>query len=108
MTYAQASGDPWTTMMLAVVLSLAIGWYERSEFSIAHRFRRSRTELALKVFTAASPAIGAALVAADTTSWPWTIALIAALTARTWLYLFRRGAEADSAERRQWRTRVRT
>ncbi|MFF7543058.1 GNAT family N-acetyltransferase [Streptomyces canus] len=107
-TYAQASGDPWTTMMLAVVLSLAIGWYERSEFSIAHRFRRSRTELALKVFTAASPAIGAALVATDTTSWPWSIALIAALTARTWLYLFRRGAEADVAERRQWRIRVRS
>ncbi|MFJ9004117.1 GNAT family N-acetyltransferase [Streptomyces canus] len=106
-TYAQASGDPWTTMMLAVVLSAAIGWYERSEFSIAHRFHRSRTELALKVFTAASPAIGAALVAADTTSWPWSIALIAALTARTWLYLFRRGAEADIAERRQWRIRVR-
>ncbi|WP_406176679.1 hypothetical protein [Streptomyces canus] len=39
---------------------------------------------------------------------PWSIALIAALTARTWLYLFRRGAEADIAERRQWRTRVRT
>ncbi|MFK4100017.1 GNAT family N-acetyltransferase [Streptomyces sp. NPDC019531] len=105
-TYAQASGDPWTTMVLAVVLSLAIGWYERSEFSIAHRFRRSRTELALKLFTAASPTIGAALVAADATSWPWTIALITALTARTWLYLFRRGAEADVAERRQWRIRA--
>lgn len=89
------------------VLSLAIGWYERSEFSIAHRFRRSRTEVALKMSTAASPTIGAALVAADTTSWPWSIALIAALTARTWLYLFRRGAEADIAERRQWRIRVR-
>ncbi|MFG2471093.1 hypothetical protein ACGFXB_37330 [Streptomyces canus] len=38
---------------------------------------------------------------------PWSIALIAALTARTRLYLFRRGAEADIAERRQWRTRVR-
>ena len=105
-TYAQASGDPWTTMVLAVVLSLALGWYERSEFSIAHRFRRSRTELALKLFTAASPTIGAALVAADATSWPWTIALMAALTARTWLYLFRRGAEADIGERRQWRIRT--
>jgi hypothetical protein len=105
-TYAQASGDPWTTMVLAVVLSAAIGWYERSEFSIAHRFRRSRVELALKLFTAASPTIGAGLVAAEATSWPWTIALMAALTARTWLYLFRRGAEADIAERRQWRIRT--
>ncbi|MET7732612.1 GNAT family N-acetyltransferase [Streptomyces sp. NPDC005402] len=105
-TYAQASGDPWTTMVLAAVLSAAIGWYERSEFSIAHRFRRSRTELGLKLFTAASPTVGAALVAADATSWPWTIALMAALTARTWLYLFRRGAEADIAERRQWRIRA--
>jgi GNAT superfamily N-acetyltransferase len=105
-TYAQASGDPWTTMVLAVVLSAAIGWYERSEFSIAHRFRRSRVELALKLFTAASPTLGAGLVAAEATSWPWTIALMAALTARTWLYLFRRGAEADIAERRQWRIRA--
>jgi len=104
-TYAQAGHNPWTTMALAVVLSLAIAWYERSEFSIAHRFRRSRTEIALTLFTAASPTLGAALVAADTTSWPWSIALILALAARTWLYLFRRGAEADIAERRQWRIR---
>ncbi|KOU60239.1 hypothetical protein ADK57_31355 [Streptomyces sp. MMG1533] len=101
-TYAQASGDPWTTMVLAVVLSAAIAWYERSEFSIAHRFRRSRFELALTMLTAASPTVGAALVAADATSWPWTTALTLTLAARTWLYLFRRGAEADIAERRQW------
>jgi GNAT superfamily N-acetyltransferase len=104
-TYAQASGDPWTTMILAVVFSSAIAWYERSEFSIAHRFQRSRTEVTLTVLTAASPTVGAALVAAKTTSWPWTMVLIATLAARTWLYLFRRGAEADIAERRQWRIR---
>lgn len=104
-TYAQASGDPWTTMVLAVVLSAALGWYERSEFSIAHRFRRTPTEVALTVLTAASPTAGAALVAADVTSWPWTIALTVTLAARTWLYLFRRGAEADIAERRQWQIR---
>ncbi|UIX34707.1 GNAT family N-acetyltransferase [Streptomyces sp. GQFP] len=104
-TYAQASGDPWSTMILAVVLSAAIGWYEHSEFSIAHRFRRSRPELALMVLTAASPAVGAALVVADATSWPWTTALTATLAARTWLYLFRRGAEADVEERRQWQIR---
>ena len=104
-TYAQASGDPWTTMVLAVVFSLAIAWYERSEFSIAHRFQRSRTEVTLTALTAASPTVGAALVAAKATSWPWTMALIVTLAARTWLYLFRRGAEADIAERRQWRIR---
>jgi len=104
-TYAQASGDPWSTMILAVVLSAAIGWYERSEFSIAHRFRRTRPELALMVLTAASPAAGAALVVADATSWPWTTVLTATLAARTWLYLFRRGAEADIEERRQWQIR---
>lgn len=104
-TYAQASGDPWSTMILAVVLSAAIGWYEHSEFSIAHRFRRSRPEFALMVLTAASPAVGAALVVADATSWPWTTALTATLAARTWLYLFRRGAEADIEERRQWQIR---
>jgi predicted N-acetyltransferase YhbS len=104
-TYAQASGDPWSTMVLAVVLSAAIAWYERSEFSIAHRFRRSRAEIALMVLTAVSPTVGAALVAADTTSWPWTTVLTATLAARTWLYLFRRGPEADIAERRQWQIR---
>lgn len=101
-TYAQASGDPWSTMVLAVLLSVAIAVYERSEFSIAHRFRRSLAETALALFTAASPTVGAALVAGDATSWPWTIALTVTLAVRTWLYLFRRGAEADIAERRQW------
>ncbi|CAM5670744.1 GNAT family N-acetyltransferase [Streptomyces purpurascens] len=104
-TYAQVSGNPWTTMVLAVVISAAMAWYERSEFSIAHRFRRSRTEVGLMVLTAASPTVGAALVEADAVSWPWTIALTATLMARTWLYLFRRGAEADIAERRQWQIR---
>lgn len=104
-TYAQASGNPWTTMVLALVLSAAIAWYERSEFSIAHRFRRSPGELALMVLTAASPTVGAGLVAANATSWPWTTALVVTLSARTWLYLFHRGAEADIAERRQWQIR---
>ncbi|MFE1409714.1 GNAT family N-acetyltransferase [Streptomyces sp. NPDC058746] len=104
-TYAQASGNPWTTMVLAVLLSAAIAWYEHSEFSIAHRFGRSLSERALMLMTAASPAVGSALVVADVTSWPWTTALAATLAARTWLYLFRRGAEADIAERRQWQIR---
>ncbi len=104
-TYAQASGDPWTTMVLAVVLSAAIGWYERSEFSIAHRFRHTPLEIGLMVLTAASPAAGAALVVAEATSWPWTIALTITLTTRTWIYLFRRGLEADISERRQWQIR---
>jgi hypothetical protein len=104
-TYAQASGNPWTSMVLAVVLSAAIAWYEQSPFSIAHRFRRTPGELALMVLTALSPTVGAGLVAADATSWPWTAALVATLAVRTWLYLFRKGAEADIAERRQWQTR---
>ncbi|WP_105971841.1 GNAT family N-acetyltransferase [Streptomyces geranii] len=104
-TYAQASGEPWSTMILAVVLSAAIGWYERSEFSIAHRFRRSRPEFVLTLLTAVSPAAGAALVVADAVSWPWTTVLTVTLAARTWLYLFRRGTEADIEERRQWQLR---
>jgi hypothetical protein len=104
-TYAQASGNPWTTMVLALVLSAAIAWYERSEFSIARRFQRSPGEVTLMVLTAAAPTVGAGLVAAGATSWPWTTVLVIALSARTWLYLFRRGAEADIAERRQWRIR---
>ncbi|WP_328683458.1 GNAT family N-acetyltransferase [Streptomyces sp. NBC_00343] len=101
-TYAQASGDPWTTMILAILLSVSIAWYESSEFSIAQRFRRSPFEIALMALTAASPTVGAALVASSATSWPWTAVLTVTLALRTWLYLFRRGAEADVAERRTW------
>ncbi|MFE1437375.1 GNAT family N-acetyltransferase [Streptomyces sp. NPDC058739] len=104
-TYAQASGDPWTTMVLAGLLSLGIAWYERSEFSVAHRFRRSATDTVLIVCTTVSPLVGAGLVAADATSWPWTAALAAALAARTWLYLFRRGPEAGTSRRRHWQIR---
>ncbi|MFJ2715861.1 GNAT family N-acetyltransferase [Streptomyces sp. NPDC087437] len=104
-TYAQVGSNPWTAMALAVVLSAAIAWYEHSEFSIAFRFRRSRSEIALMVFTAVSPVLGAALVTTKTTSWPWTAALGAALAMRTWLYLFRRGSEQGITERRQWQIR---
>ncbi|MFE1106498.1 GNAT family N-acetyltransferase [Streptomyces rochei] len=104
-TYAQAGDNVWTTMVLALVLSAAVAWYERSEFSIAHRFDRSPAEVALTALTAVSPAVGSGLVATGATSWPWTIVLVFTLSARTWLYLFRRGAEADIEERRQWRIR---
>ncbi|MFM9705509.1 GNAT family N-acetyltransferase [Streptomyces galilaeus] len=104
-TYAQASGDPRTTMALAALLSVGIGWYERSEFSISHRFRKSPIDILLTTFTAASPIIGAAVIATDTISWPWTVTLAAALAGRTWLYLFRRGAEAGTSARRQWEVR---
>lgn len=106
-TYAQVSGNPWTTMVLAVALGVAILGYERSEFSIARRFRHNRIEAALMVLTAMSPAVGAAVVAAGTVTWPWTAALAATLAARTWLYLVRQGAEAGIAEhRRQWQIRA--
>ncbi|MER5431956.1 GNAT family N-acetyltransferase [Streptomyces sp. NPDC002588] len=104
-TYAQASGDPRTTMVLAALLSVGIAWYERSEFSIARRFEKSLADIALTAFTAASPLIGAAVIATKTTSWPWTVSLAATLAARTWLYLFRRGAEAGTSARRQWQIR---
>ncbi|MET7284655.1 GNAT family N-acetyltransferase [Streptomyces sp. NPDC005573] len=106
LSYAQISGDPWTTMTLAVAVSVSIHWYERSEFSIAHRFRRSRGEVALMAVTAASPTIGACLLSVHITSWPWTALLAAVLVARTWLYLFRRGAESGIAEHRQWQIRL--
>lgn len=106
-TYAQVSGNPWTTMVLAVVLGVAILGYERSEFSIARRFRHNRIEAALMVLTAVSPAAGAAVVATGTVTWPWTGALAATLAARTWLYLVRQGPEAGIAEhRRQWQIRA--
>ncbi|MGW7823790.1 GNAT family N-acetyltransferase [Streptomyces puniciscabiei] len=103
--YAQVSDDPWTTTVLAVVISTAIAWYERSEFSIARRFHRSPGEVGLMALTAVSPTVGSVLVAARVTSWPWTMVLTATLAARTWLYLFRRGPESGIGERRQWQIR---
>jgi N-acetylglutamate synthase-like GNAT family acetyltransferase len=106
-TYAQVGGDHWSVMVLAVMVSAAIAGYERSEFSIAHRFQRSWTEVALMVLTAASPSAGAALVVTGSVSWPWTACLAVVLAARTWLYLFRRGAEAGIGERRRvWQVRA--
>ncbi|MGW1886131.1 GNAT family N-acetyltransferase [Streptomyces sp. NPDC001970] len=105
-TYAQVSRNPWTTMVLALVLSASIVGYERSDFSIAHRFHRSRSEVALMLLTAASPTAGAAIVTTGTLSWPWTATLAAILATRTWLYLFRRGPEAGIAgHRRRWQIR---
>jgi len=104
-TYAQISDNRWTIMILALVLSAAIAWYERSEFSIAYRFQRSPGEFLLMALTAISPAVGAGLVATQVTSWPWTVALAFTLTARTWLYLFRRGSEIGITGGRQWQVR---
>ncbi|MET8976048.1 GNAT family N-acetyltransferase [Streptomyces sp. NPDC004539] len=104
-TYAQASGDRWSTTVLAALLSVGLGWYEWSEFSIAHRYRKSAADLVLTAFTVLSPLTGAAVVATEVTSWPWTVSLAVALLGRTWLYLFRRGAEEGTSARRQWQVR---
>ncbi|MER6330506.1 GNAT family N-acetyltransferase [Streptomyces sp. NPDC001034] len=106
-TYAEVSRNPWTTMVLAALLSGAIIGYERSEFSIAHRFRHNRAEVALMALTGVSPGVGAAMVAVGTVTWPWTAVLAATLALRTWLYLARQGAEAGIAEhRRRWQIRA--
>lgn len=104
--YAQVSGNRWSTLVLAVVLGIGIAAYEWSEFSIAYRFRNSKIAVILMMLTAASPAAGAALIATDTVSWPWTTLLAATLGTRISLYLYRRGAEAGIAEhRRRWQIR---
>lgn len=106
-TYAQVSGNPWTTMVLAAALSCAIVGYERSEFSIARRFEHTGLDVALMVLTAVSPSAGAAVVTAGVVTWPWTAVLALTLAARIWLCLLRQGPETGIAEhRRQWQIRA--
>ncbi|MFH9657953.1 GNAT family N-acetyltransferase [Streptomyces sp. NPDC017248] len=106
-TYAQVSGNPWTTMVLAAALGVAIVGYERSEFSIARRFEHTRLDLGLMTLTAVAPSAGAALVTAGAVTWPWTAVLALTLAARVWLCLLRQGPEGGIAEhRRQWQIRA--
>ncbi|GGX25823.1 hypothetical protein GCM10010297_53820 [Streptomyces malachitofuscus] len=104
--YAGVGHNRWITLLLALVAGAAIAGYEWSEFSIAHRFRNTGIGFVLMVLTAVSPLYGAAAVTTGTVSWPWALLLIVTLTARTWLYLARRGPEAGIAKRRmQWQIR---
>ncbi|TQF03800.1 GNAT family N-acetyltransferase [Kitasatospora acidiphila] len=105
-TYAQVSGSRWSAVVTGVFLGAALVVYERSEFSIAHRFRWSRTATALAGLTCMLPLVCVVMVALKLPSWPWTAVLAAALTGRTMLYLYRRAAESGIAERRRtWQIR---
>ncbi len=104
--YAGVGDNRWIIMLMALASGAAIAGYEWSEFSIAHRFRNTGTGFVLMALTAVSPLYGAAAVTTDTVTWPWALLLIVTLTARTWLYLARRGPEAGIAKHRmQWQIR---
>jgi hypothetical protein len=105
-TYAQVTGSRWSAVVTGAFLSAALVVYERSEFSIAHRFRWSFTATALAGLTCLLPLVSVVMVAVRLPSWPWTAALAAALVGRTLLYLYRRAAESGIAEhRRTWQIR---
>ncbi|WP_329566739.1 GNAT family N-acetyltransferase [Kitasatospora sp. NBC_01266] len=105
-TYAQVTGSRWSAVVTGAFLSAALVVYERSEFSIAHRFRWSFTAASLAALTCFLPMVCVVMVAAHLPSWPWTAVLAAALTGRTVLYLYRRAAESGIAEhRRTWQIR---
>jgi N-acetylglutamate synthase-like GNAT family acetyltransferase len=105
-TYAQGAGVRWSAVVVGVVSSTALVLYERSQFSIAHRFRWTRTTVALTAFTSMAPTVCVVMLAAGITSWPLTAALAMALTGRTLVYLYRRGPEAGVSEfRRTWQIR---
>lgn len=106
-TYAEVSHNSWTTMVLALVLGVATAAYELSEFSIAHRLHHTAAGFALLILTAASPVVGAAMVAFGIVSWPWSIGTAAVLTTRTVMYLVWGGPEAGVAEHRVvWQVRA--
>jgi hypothetical protein len=105
-TYAQLTGAVWFAVVTGVALSAGLVVYERSEFSIAHRFRWTVTTRALAAFTSLAPTGCVIMAACGLPSWPWTGALVAALAARTVIYLFGRGPESGISEhRRTWQIR---
>ncbi|MFD5493327.1 GNAT family N-acetyltransferase [Streptomyces sp. GDS52] len=105
--YAGVGDNRWVTLVLAFTLSVAIGGYEWSEFSIAHRFRHTGLGVTLMALTAAFPLLGVAAVTTGTVSWPWALLVIVTLMLRTWLYLARHGSEAGIAQHRgQWQIRA--
>ncbi|CAG6395162.1 GNAT family N-acetyltransferase [Streptomyces cocklensis] len=105
-TYAQLTDSTWLTVLTGLAFSVGLAVYERSGFSIAHRFRWTPWATALAAVTSLGPAAGVVTVAAGLPSWPSTTVLMAALAARTVVYLFRRGAESGVPEpRRVWQIR---
>jgi N-acetylglutamate synthase-like GNAT family acetyltransferase len=105
-TYAAVTTSSWSAVATGAGLSVALVAYERSDYSIASRFRWTLVTVFLAGLTCASPLVGAVLVVAGVRSWPWTAVLLAALAGRTWVYLFRRGLEAGSERRRgPWQIR---
>ncbi|CAG7650748.1 GNAT family N-acetyltransferase [Actinacidiphila bryophytorum] len=105
-TYAQLSASAWLTVLTGLAFSAGLALYERSEFSIAHRFRWTPWSTALAAVTSLAPAASVITVAAGLPSWPSTAVLMTALAARAAVYLFRRGAESGVAvHRRVWQIR---
>ncbi|MET8627854.1 GNAT family N-acetyltransferase [Kitasatospora sp. NPDC004669] len=100
-TYAQLAGAAWTAVALGAALTLGLLVYERSEFSIASRFRRSAFTRALALATSLAPLGSALLAACGAPSWPWTAALVLALAGRTGVSLLRRGPESGISEFRR-------
>lgn len=105
-TFAQLDGSTGLAVATGALFSVGLGAYEWSPFSIAHRFRWTATTVVLTGLTSLAPTGCVAMTAAGEPSWPCTAVLMAALAARTWVYLARRGAEAAAPDdQRGWQIR---
>jgi hypothetical protein len=107
MTYAEIARARWSAVLVAAFLSAGLLAYEASGFSIADRFAWSATTRLLAVLTGVAPLAGVLISLAGTGVWLWTLAVTATLSARTVVYLFRRGPEGGIAEfrARSWQVR---
>jgi ribosomal protein S18 acetylase RimI-like enzyme len=105
-TLASVTKNEQVSFTAAAIVSLALYMYERSRFAIASRFERTHLILILEIVTCSAPITGVFAVLHLPTTWPWTVAIILALTLQVVIYLMRRPAESGrSTKNKRWEVR---
>jgi ribosomal protein S18 acetylase RimI-like enzyme len=103
---ATVTKNQWVALAAAIIVSLALVMYERSQFAIASRFRRTSFVVGLEVVTCSAPITGVLAVLYIGVTWPWTAAISLALMLRVVIYLICRPAESGrSTKNDRWAIR---
>ncbi|MGW4680593.1 N-acetyltransferase family protein [Micromonospora taraxaci] len=107
-TFAKITSSVGVALAAAALFGAALLVYDRSTFAISARFRQTVSTTALSLFVAAAPVLGVLAVrhSAAPFSWAWTGAVLLALAAQSFTYLFRRRDESTSrVGLRPWQSR---
>lgn len=107
-TFAKITSSVGVALAAAALFGAALLVYDRSTFAISARFRQTISTTALSLVVAAAPVLGVLAVrhSAPTYSWAWTGAVLLALAAQSFTYLFRRRDESTSrVGLRPWQSR---